>query len=647
MTLHAWDVETGAAAKGLPRLPTDARALGYSADGREALLLHKQMEIVRWDLERGKELGRYPRPEGECSTAALTGGRLLVPRFDGKAVAMWDVTQNKQLWEVETTRHKNYPGQPVAFSADGRLFAVEAPATTVSVYESLTGKLIRRFPGDADKIYYSLSISPDGRTVAGSNWDGSVRLWDVGNGRERARIPTIQGHVTHVYFAPDSKSFATGGGNNAHGVLLWDTATGRPIEPFAGHTSPVSSVSFSPDGRTVATSSSMRHDAVVRLWDLQTGRPLRELTTPEGGGVSAVAFSPDGKTLAACGWTGKHSLRLWDVGTGRVRHALAGHEAGCTCVAFSPDGTRVATGDAYHNRGQAEGRVCIWDVVAGKRLREIKGTPGAIVRVLFTADGKHVLVAANGVHVYEADSGRLVGEPLQAAGGAWGLALSPDGRLLATAGGKGPFRLWELATRREIPLTVPGGASSDVAFAPDGRTLAFSDPKGEVVLFHWPSGKTVGKVGNDGTANTRIAFSADGLRLATTDREDSSVLLWDVAGLVNRPPPAVAKPSREDLHVWWADLRDDNPGLAYQAVWRFAAVPEQALPFLADVLRPAKVPEKMGPEQLRAVRAVAALEQIGGPEARRFLEDLAAGAAGARLTAEAKGALQRLKRAGR
>jgi WD40 repeat protein len=102
--------------------------------------------------------------------------------------------------------------------------------------------------------------------------------------------------------------------------------------------------------------------------------------------VSAVAFSPDGKTLAACDNSDEHKVRIWDVGTSRERHALAGHAVGCKCVAFSPDGKRVASGDASSNvmERRYEGRLCIWDAEAGKLVREIQGTRGAIQRVLFT-----------------------------------------------------------------------------------------------------------------------------------------------------------------------------------------------------------------------------------------------------------------------
>jgi hypothetical protein len=254
---------------------------------------------------------------------------------------------------------------------------------------------------------------------------------------------------------------------------------------------------------------------------------------------------------------------------------------------------------------------------------------------------------------------------------------------------------------------VAGGNGRDVAFAPDGRTLAFIGLNGDVALLDWLSEEVIGRLKGDTEVGSRVVFSADGRRLATAGAPDSTVLIWNVADKVNRPPPAVAKSTEAALQGLWNDLRDGSPGQATRAVWRFAAVPEQAVQFLGDALRPIKAPEpgvvarlivdlgneefqvrdkasrelakygeavegalrkakkgeisleqsrrigrllnllpgpEPGPEQLRTIRAVAVLEQIGSPEARKLLANLAAGADGARITQEAKSALERLEK---
>ena len=158
-TMYAWDVGSGAEAKDIPSFPAQVRPLGYSQDAQEVILLNNHNQIVRWNIEKGKERGRYTQPESGTKAAALVGERLLLPRFDGQAVSMWEAGQKKQLWSVKTTRHKEFPDLPMAFSADGKLFAVEAPPRVVSIHDSLSGKLVRQFKRDGVMIYHSLCFT--------------------------------------------------------------------------------------------------------------------------------------------------------------------------------------------------------------------------------------------------------------------------------------------------------------------------------------------------------------------------------------------------------------------------------------------------------------------------------------------------------
>ena len=150
MILSAWDVATGAKATDLPFLPNQDKFVNFSPDGREAILLHKQTDIVRWDLDTGKELGRYPKPPGKVKTGNAVGDRLLVPVIDDQGFAMWDASQKKQLWSMKGpySQLSSFPGRgPTAFAADGKSFAIEGTAGVIPVYESLTGKVVRRLEG--------------------------------------------------------------------------------------------------------------------------------------------------------------------------------------------------------------------------------------------------------------------------------------------------------------------------------------------------------------------------------------------------------------------------------------------------------------------------------------------------------------------
>jgi hypothetical protein len=128
-----------------------------------------------------------------------------------------------------------------------------------------------------------------------------------------------------------------------------------------------------------------------------------------------------------------------------------------------------------------------------------------------------------------------------------------------------------------------------------------------------------------------LAFSADG-RVLAADGEDAPVYLWDVRGELDRPrnPPDAAA-----LEKAWADLAAEDAKAAFAAVRLLAGFPKESLPFLR---------EKPGPADLRAVRAVEAVEWMGTPDAMKLLEGWAGGAAGSRLTEEAKTALSRNRR---
>ena len=473
MALSGWELGKEPVALDMPRPPGEARFLALAPNGRELILLHRDKEIVRWDIVRGQELGRYPKPKGEVSSALVTGDRVLVALFDRTAIRMWDATRKKELWSVKATRIKDVLDPPTVFSADGKLFAVELDIGVISVYETLTGKVVRTLEGNFG-IGLSHCISPDNRTFV--VWTGGwLRLWDLETGRLRCSIPANTGYV-HFAFALDSKTFVVaGGGGDTLAVQIWNAVTGKLIEPFPGHARPVSSVSFAADGKRVATS--LRGEPVARLWEPETGRLLRSLGNLNGDSVHAVAFSPDGGALAGCDC---ETVRLWDTHTGRERHTLVGHRAMCTCVAFSPDGKQLVSGDEYYKATAMPGdSLRVWSHADGKLVRKIGNTRDSIQRVLFTHDGRHILAAADGVHIYDADTGKLVGEPLQPQRSVSALALSADGQLLAAADRKGQIRLWELASRREISLMAAGVKGNDIAFAPDGRTLAVVGRKGK------------------------------------------------------------------------------------------------------------------------------------------------------------------------
>ena len=700
--VHAWNVATGGNARDVVTLPMQATLLGYSANGDEGVF-RRASKLIHWDFTKGKPLAEHSRPRDPILAVALVGKRLMTATCDGAMLTMRESGKDKPLWQIAASRDPELSKSPVGFSDDGRLFAIENEVKRISVVETLTGKVVCEIRAESGKPFGALRISPDGKTLVASNQDGTVRLWDLPSGKQRAQLVSVEGMPRNFAFSPDSQTLIAGGSNNGHGLQMWDTATGKPREPFPGHLSPVSAFAIAPDG-TVASISSMRGDPVVRLWNPETGRLLKTFTHPEGHHLTAVAFSPDGKTLGTADWItiGASNLRLWDVASGRLKLSFPAHEAPCTAVTFSPDGKWLVSGDSGSGRGSVHrGVLRVWDPQTGKRVREIEGINGSVQSIVLSSNGRKVFVAANGVHVLHFLSGKPLGKPLTDRG-VRQLALSLDGQLLVTAASAGPVRLWDAHTHREIGLEANQQTGQTMALAPDGRMLAYRGTKGDVVLCDWPTGKELKRFATPGVFGL-FAFSPDSRRLVTANGSDPFALVFDVSELVYRAEPANVTVA--DLQNWWDDLRSDDPVDAYRAIWRFHAAPEDSVPFLAKQLKPrwkitgaaidqliadlddetfekrdnaTRRLEELGndiaevlqnaraasdsleqqkrldrllakltgfgpsPETRRGIRAVAALARIGGPEVRKILESLAKGPSDNPLTLEARASLARL-----
>jgi WD40 repeat protein len=289
-------------------------------------------------------------------------------------------------------------------------------------------------------------------------------------------------------------------------------------------------VAITPDGRSFAA---VDGEGWLWVWDAATLR-LRARPRAHAGGAYAVAFSPDGSLVASGGRDG--TAKLFRVGADAPTRTLAvGHTV--RVVAFSPDGQRLATGD--------EGRqVRVWEVGTGRLLATL-APHGAQVRGLaFSADGRWLASGSwdQTARVWDARTLMLAATLRGHTDAVYKLAFSLDGELLATASADRTVRVWTVATGAErATLTAGRAAVHDVVFLPGGQTVVAGSGDRMVRLWHLPSGQLRLVVEAHRDAVFGLGLSRDGRRLVTGGF-DSVVRLWHLDesdGLIHAWHPPV------------------------------------------------------------------------------------------------------------
>jgi WD40 repeat protein len=508
----------------------------------------------------------------------------------------------------------------------------------------------------------SLVFSRDGKTLFSASLDGTIRTWDVAQGKERLQVAAHRQGVYGLALSPDGNLLASAGGDG--GVRVWDAARLKDPQGLTGHTKEATAVAFAPDGKVLASGS---YDGTIRLWDLATGKELRVLQG-DPNQITSIAFSPDGKALA-CGGTAltviqrvgvaeTDRIRLWDVASGKELRKLQGRGS---VVAFAADGRTLAAGgysilpkapddpEAARVNGVAikpANRIHLWSVATGKEWVHLEGMGSAVA---FSPDGRF-LASGRGseTHLAQTDLSRH-----QGARAVFGMVEKNPG-----------IRLWEVATGKEVlHVPVADDSATVLALSPDGTRLAAGRKDGSVQVVELaPKGWKAEQAGNLGPKDLDRRWAA----LAGVDAAAAYAAMWSLAAagdqavaFVKDRLRAVSTSDAERLTRLIADLDSNRFAVREKATEELEKEGELAKPALLQALagmpsaevrqRIEQLLEKLdgavtSSEALRSLRAVKVLEDIGTAAARQVLDGLARGAAGARLTQEAKTALERLAR---
>ena len=410
----------------------------------------------------------------------------------------------------------------VVWSPDGTCLATASIDRTARIWTG-DGTALHELTGHTGAVM-AVAWSPDGTRLATAADDGAARIWTAdGTLMHELTHPIGHNAETAVAWSPDGTRLATAAADNT--ARIW-TADGTLMHELTGHTSPVTAVAWSPDGTRLATAT----DGTARIWTAD-GTLMHELTGHTSP-VMAVAWSPDGTRLATAAAPGTRPItgaafddrtaRIWTA-DGTLMHELTGHTNLLTAVAWSPDGTRLAT-------AAADSTARLW--TAGGSLRQLTGHTTTVGAVAWSPDGARLATAAadKTARIWTAD-GTAVHELTGHTRGVWAVAWSPDGTRLATASSDRTARIWSadgIALHELIHLSGLN-AMLAVAWSPDGTRLATAVASDSMARIWTVDGTLMHELTGHTSPVWAVAWSPDGSRLATAS-SDRTARIWSADG---------------------------------------------------------------------------------------------------------------------
>lgn len=436
----------------------------------------------------------------------------------------------------------------VAMSADGQRFATGDRDGVVRLWDTVSRQTIRTW--SINEMVFQLSFSPDGKHLAAAH-STAVTILPI-NGDANRRFEGRRWAVFH----PDGSRLAVTHDNS---VVIYDWATGRRLHSLTANAKSFWACAFSPNGERLATAGL---DSTVRMWDVQSGKPVGEprqfhqqvnslhyfsdgrllasqhnesrILDPESGvelarvpagshGADRMAISPDDQLVA---WPARDgTIKVWNLKTNEEEFALRGHPPYLEGLAFNRDSNQLISVGS-------DSAIRIWGLVAPRETR-VLSRARPFGGMAFSSDGHRLVIARNGagLHSIEKDRVQILdaesGRELLRLDGLGNPCFGPGDRWLATNRTDGSVSLWDPQSGREIRnLAADGHRSMRIAINRDGSRLASGTNAGKILIWDLAQELPPQIVGGHSDLVTSLAFSADGRTLASCDLH-GTIVIWN------------------------------------------------------------------------------------------------------------------------
>ncbi|MEM9947411.1 MAG: AAA family ATPase, partial [Cyanobacteria bacterium P01_D01_bin.36] len=448
------------------------RTVRFSADSRQLLSSSDDGTVRIWSLA-DEDFGQHQvvcRESDRIRSIAISSDdRLLAVGCDDCQVRLWDLQTRRLLETADTGRSRigsvafQQQGHKLMLAAGGDRQTVmlwqvhthlepiqasqdsDADASETDAIEPLLGataRPVRTYRGYTNGIR-AVRFLGDQHIVSGGD-SRDLSVWSRVDGECKATLSMHQGRIWAI--AVDTQNARIASASDDHTIGLWDANTGQCLTTFAEHTSWVRTVAFSKRGRFLASSGD---DCTIRIWNTASGFCLKSLSYSTYW-IHSVDFDPTNSRYLVSGGDDK-IVRCWDRKEG-ISRSLAVHDHRVCSVAYSPDGSLVAS-------GSDDNTVIVWDMEKGEKIYHFTQPELGIKAVAFSPDGRYLAAGGEDQLVYLWDLDALGHIPAD--------VLAPDteqDRLEALLD-KACFRL-----RFQSYSGIAGGIRS-LAFSPDGQSI--------------------------------------------------------------------------------------------------------------------------------------------------------------------------------
>ena len=548
-TLNLWDLQNPGPALQVSNGEGETIVgLAFSPDGHWMVTGSGASHTVRlWNLQKLSDAAvvlQGPVPSYEFDDVLFSvqispDNRWLLAVSADRGALLWEL-QDLQAPPVALSYVSSNDFDTFLFTTDGhwlvgdtsdiRLWDLQNPAADPIVLNRLT-KPVR--------------VSGDGHWLAANAGDNTVQLIDLQNiDAEPVILRGHTGFIRAMAVSPDNRWLATGSTDRT--VRLWDVRSIMSADPdipaipllnpivlkgHEGRESGIGDVDFSPDGLWLL---SMSTDGMPRLWEMQrlSSEPL---TWPY---AQVFAFSHNGQWFATEDL--EHAIRIFDLQNGSTAPLiLRAHERRVNALLFSPDDRWLAT-ESYNNVGSVENTMYLWDLKNPAVPPTSFGEGPPFLRLVQFSPDSHWLVtsALQTVELWELNQMEAPVTRIDAGSGIFikGIAFSADSRWLAI-GSEAGVQLLDLQNPSKDPISLGDHESRlvSLAMSPDGRWLATKTFEGVLRLWDIQELRADPMV-RPGASSTLdvLTFSPDS-RWLTTNSLDQTVRVWDMQNLPAQP----------------------------------------------------------------------------------------------------------------